>query len=191
MSKTLIISITVVICAALLFIFLKYFNKEESKTITLFCGPNNTLPVVVYKDPNAAFPDFAEEFNYKVSGSVSLLDSLSKLPEIKGNASVDLNNRIVELRDKLNNESSRMQMIMRSNFLAFNQKPCDTSVSRKYYEVLTLMAEKNMELEKLKASVTEPHTRGAVDSVQLVVSRDTAELRSALQSFSAEYKFIQ
>jgi hypothetical protein len=191
MNKTFVIFITILICAALLFVFLKYFQKKETATKTIFCGPNSTLPVVVFVDPTGAFPSFAEEYNYKVSGSLSLLDSLQKLPEIKGSGSIDLSNKIVELRDKLSNESSRMEMILRANFLAFNNRPCDSAVSRKYYEVVEMMAEKNMELEKLKVDITKPESRGAIDTAKLFVSRDTSVLKSALESFSQRYTFAR
>lgn len=188
MNKFVIIGIVVVIVVGIAFFFLRNMFKEESETTTLYCGPDKSSPVIVFKNPSKAFPAFAYEYTAKVGANISAMDSLQKVASA-GGGSIDLNNKIVELRDKLNNESSRMEMLMKSNFFAYNSKPCDTSISRQYFQFLALMAEKNTELEKLKSDITVATASTGADTTKIAVIKDTAKIRQALIHFEKQYTF--
>lgn len=189
MNKTIIISIVIVSCVAIAFFFLRNIFKPEPETTTLYCGPDKSSPAIVFKNPTKAFPSFASEYTSKIAANISVMDSLLKGAKGSGGGGIDLSNKVVELRDKLNNESSRMEMLMKSNFFAYNSKPCDTGVSRRYFEFLTVMADKNAELEKLKANITIAPSKGGNDSANLVVIKDTVKIKQALNQFVRQYDF--
>lgn len=194
MSKKLYLSLgALAVIAIIVFVIFKFAipnpNKDETKTI--YCGPDKTNPVNVFINPSNAFPTFAKDYNLKLNAGIEVLDSLKTIPQLKGSAGTDYNTKIVELREKLNQESIRMEMIMKSNFLAYNMKPCDSAVNRDYFALLKMMAEKNSELEKFKAGLTVPISKGNVDSAQIKIVTDTALISNALGKFSENYKFEQ
>lgn len=162
-------------------------NPNEDETETLYCGENNSKPVKVFKNPTKAFPNFAEEFNNKITFLESITDSLTNTGKFK--LSLDLNSKVIELKEKLNQESIRMEMIMKSNFLAFNNSPCDTVVSKKYYELLNIMAQKNNELENLRMKLTIPSTKGGNEVDNLMVVKDTSLINTSISTFKDNYKF--
>jgi hypothetical protein len=185
-SSKIVIAATLIILVIAAFIFLRSIFKEDDETETFYCGANKTLPVKVLKNPTKAFPSFAKEFTSKMSGSMEIMDSVANNPEIKG--SVELSSKIIELRDKLNQESSRMEMIMKSNFLAYNSKPCDEQISKQYFDLLKLVAEKNADLERLRAELTRPISKGG-DTTHVTIEKDTGRIHSAINRFSENYTF--
>jgi hypothetical protein len=176
--------------AVLIFFIIKIFlPNNDVETETLFCGPNNSKPVKVYKNPSKAFPVFALDYTTKLSSGINIIDSVQGSPEIKANISLDLNSKIVELREKLNQESARMEIIAKSNFLAFNANPCDSVIARKYYELLATIVEKNNNLEMLIVQLTLPKSKGGASTPNFALITDTSKIRSAFERFSENYKF--
>jgi len=191
-TRTLIITgciamVALVIAAVIIY---KIFpNENEVETETLYCGENNTKPVKVFKSPTKAFPSFAREYNAKINGSVEVIDSIEKSLGIKSTGAIDLNNKLIELREKLNQESARMEMIMKSNFFAYNSNPCDSSVTRSYFALLNSIAEKNNDLEKFRAELTIPINKGGTNGSGFKIVTDTAIISRELSRLFEEYKF--
>jgi hypothetical protein len=183
--------IGILVVAILLFFLVKSFlpQNDEVETETLYCGPNNSKPVKVYKNPSKAFPVFAQDYTVKLNAGMSVIDSIKKNPKVNSNISLDLGTKVTELREKLNQESSRMEMIMKSNFLAFNANPCDSSISRKYYDLLNAVVEKNHELDLLMAQLTLPTGKGGNTRTEFTLVTDTSRIKDALSGFEYNYKF--
>ena len=191
-KKTIQISaiiLLLVFIATILLIGRIFPNEDEVETETMYCGPNNTKPVKVFKFPTRAFPTFVKEHGVKITTGVDVLDSIKESPTIKGHGSVDINDKIVELEEKLNQESARLEMIMKSNFFAYNSNPCDSLISRNYYSLLNTIAEKNSELESFRAKLTIPLNKGGNTRSDFTVITDTAVIKSEVQKLLSEYKF--
>lgn len=189
-SKPLYLFLGVLVTAALVFIIVRQFlAKDDVETETLYCGPNNSRPVKVYKNPSKAFPVFVSEYSIKLNAGINIVDSIQQSPEIKNSLGLDLTNKVVALREQLDQESARMELIMKSNFLAFNANPCDSGITRKYYELLSIIVEKNASLEKLKAQLTLPKEKGGNKPADFTLVTDTARIRDALTRFIQDYRF--
>ncbi|MBO9659430.1 MAG: hypothetical protein J7527_11450 [Chitinophagaceae bacterium] len=193
MNKTIIITIAVVICAGLAFWLLRDTFKKTAETETMYCGPDKTLPVKVFVNPSQAYPVFAQDYTSRVEANLTVMDSIQQMASPSGGGALGLESEVVKLRQDLSQESIRMEILMKSNFYAYNTRPCDSEVSRHYFEFLALMAQKTSELDKLSASLTEQPDSGAgkPDSSQkLTVVKDTMKIRQSLQYFNNKYHFI-
>ncbi|HEV7333151.1 MAG TPA: hypothetical protein VGN63_19100 [Flavisolibacter sp.] len=182
--------IFLLLLASATFYFLRPIIKEDDETETIYCGPNNSLPVKVFKSPTKAFPTFAKDFTSKLNTNLEMVDSINLRPNIRGSGNIELSSKLTELREKLNQESARMEMIMKSNFMAYNSRPCDEQVSKQYFDLLKLMAVKNADLERLRAELTLPASKGG-DEIQLVITKDTSQIHSSVTKFLAHYTFSQ
>jgi hypothetical protein len=194
MNKTIIIAVVVVICAGLAFWLLRDTFKKQEETETMYCGPDKTLPVKVFVNPSQAYPVFAQDYTSRVEANLTVMDSIQEMASPKGGGALGLESEVVKLRQDLSQESIRMEILMKSNFYAYNTRPCDSEVSRHYFEFLALMAQKTSELDKLSSSLTEqPSSSGASkpdSSQKLTVVKDTSKIRQSLENFSNKYHFI-
>ncbi|MET0465481.1 MAG: hypothetical protein ABW007_20140 [Chitinophagaceae bacterium] len=194
MNKAIIIAVTVIICAGLAFWLLRDTFSKQEETETMYCGPDKTLPVKVFINPSQAYPVFAQDYTSRVEANLTVMDSIQQMASPKVGGALGLESEIVTLRHDLSQESIRMEILMKSNFYAYNTRPCDSAVSRHYFEFLALMAQKTSELDKLSASLTENPSPGPgiTDSLQpLAVVKDTARIRQSLQYFRKSYHFIK
>ncbi|MCG2613385.1 hypothetical protein LZZ85_03800 [Terrimonas sp. NA20] len=194
MNKAIIIAVTVVICAGLAFWLLRDTFRKQEETETMYCGPDKTLPVKVFINPSQAYPVFAQDYTSRVEANLTVMDSIQRMTSPTVGGALGLESDVVTLRQDLSQESIRMEILMKSNFYAYNTRPCDSAVSRHYFEFLALMAQKTGELDKLSSSLTEKPAESTVgtDSVQtLTIVRDTAKIRQSLQYFKKSYHFIK
>lgn len=189
-------AIIIVLIIAITTLLIFYFVREKSNTELIYCGPDKTNPVRVFINPEQAFPAFATGYQVKLNAGVALLDTLSKAVPPNGSAGSEIRTEIVELREKLNQDNIRMENLMRASFYAYNGRPCDAEVSRRYLNMLDTLAYKITELEKLKAAVTTPalvtidtssHTP-ADTAARIVTSKeitnDTLKLKRAIKIFN-------
>lgn len=197
MHKTIIISAAAVICVGLItWLLLKVF-REPDETETMYCGPDKTMPVKVFVNPSEAYPVFAKDYAARVQGSLSVMDSVSKAISPSGTGAIEMQNKVIQLRDNLSQESIRMEILMKSNFYAYNARPCDNEVSKNYFEVIKLMAEKTSELDKLTADLTTTvpvksnEDSGTTSSgVTTTVVKDTEVIKQSLKRFETDYFFV-
>lgn len=194
LNKTIWLIVLIVVVAATVLIV--YFVRNTSNTRITYCGPNKTNPVSIFVNPDQAFPSFASNYQVKLQAGVNLLDTLSIATG--GNVSSEVQTEIVELREKLNQDNIRMENLMRACFYAYNSRPCDPEVSRRYLNMLDTLALKITELEKLKVSVKEPLKGSTVPKDSALTSNqvtaDTVKLKNALTRFrkiSLEKNFVR
>lgn len=192
MNRIIVIAIAVVVCVGLAIWLLRDIFVKQKETETMYCGPDKTLPVKVFVNPSQAYPVFAQDYTSKVQGNLTVMDSLQRLASPQAGGSIEISNEVVRLRENLSQESARMEILMKSNFYAYNTRPCDSEVSRHYFEFLELMAQKTSELDKLKANLTtQPSATGdPKDTAKLEVVRDTTRIRESLKKFNQAYHFI-
>jgi len=190
MKKNLWILVLAIIAVASVVIV--YLLRSPDKTRTVYCGPDNTDPAIVYKDPQDAFPSFATGYNVKLEAGVNLMDTLNKAAS-DINAGSEIQTEIVELREKLNQDNIRMQELMKSCFLAYHTRPCNPDASKRYYDMLDTLISRITKLEELKASVVEPEKvepqpkDTATPPSTQVISKDTARLKRELFQFNRRY----
>lgn len=181
-----------IIVIATIIIF--YFFRNSSNTRIAYCGAGKTDPVTIFINPDQAFPAFANTYSVKLQSGVNLLDTLTKATN-GINAGSEIQSQIVELREKLNQDNIRMENLMRACFYAYNSRPCDPEISRRYLNMLDTLAQKITELEKFKASVSVPE-KGGGDTSKLVVTtpqirKDTATLKKSLVQFKRTYNSLR
>lgn len=191
MNKNGLILVLIIVALATITIFI--LLKNNSKTRVEYCGPGKTDPVTIFKNPDEAFPAFANGYKVKLQSGVNLLDTLTKATG-NINAGSDIQSEIVELREKLNQDNIRMENLMRASFYAYNSRPCDPEISRRYLNMLDTLAQKITELEKFKASIAVP-AKGGGDTSALVlttpqIKTDTASLKRSLVALKREYPAV-
>lgn len=179
--------IIVLIIIGVVTILIIYFLRNNSNTQITYCGPDKTDPVRTFVNPEQAFPAFATGYQVKLQAGVSLLDTLNKAASTGANAGSEIQTQIVELREKLNQDNIRMENLMRAIFYAYNGRPCNPEVSKRYFDMLDTLAYKITELEKLKASLLQPQ-KGNNSSDSILTSKeitnDSARVKKALRIFS-------
>lgn len=184
--------ILVLIIIAVASVVIVYMLRTPDKTRIVYCGANNTDPAVVYKNPDDAFPSFATGYNIKLEAGVNLMDTLTKAAN-DINAGSEIKTEIVELREKLNQDNSRMQDLMKSCFLAYHMRPCNAEASKQYFDMLDTLISRITKLEELKASVVAPEPVDikpkdtAAPPSTPEISKDTAKLRRELFRFNKRY----
>lgn len=92
--------------------------------------------------------------------TIAVLDQF-KISDL--NANVKTN--ITELRDKLDQFSSRAQDIIRASYLALQTFPCDKDVRKRHFDLLDNIAKENSALEKLKTQLTSIINKGTIGGV--------------------------
>ncbi|MGC4038712.1 MAG: hypothetical protein QM764_22300 [Chitinophagaceae bacterium] len=186
MKKTnwMIAIFAIIIIAAMVIVVVL---KKDKETRTLYCGPGENNPVTVFINPTKAFPAFAEDYSVKLNSGVTLLDTLRNQGNATATISTEINTHIVELRDKLNQDNIRTENLLKANFYAFNNTPCDTFIRKKYYSFLDSLSYKINEIEKLRAMVTVQSQKGGVVQKEREIVKDTAVLKESLNHFSENY----
>lgn len=156
-KKTLII----VIGFALTLVF------TSCDTIKMKCSDGRT--VLSYRHPEKRYAEFVKVNDNKFKGAINILDKVKI-------ADLDLSTKttVTELRDKLNNESSRFEIIAKSAYYNFNQDPCNPN--QEYYKMLGRLAD----LETLKATLESTIYSGGVGGL------DDAKVKKAVSDFNSK-----
>ncbi|MEJ8756789.1 hypothetical protein WG947_07285 [Pontibacter sp. H259] len=114
-----------------------------SSTKTVNCPPEFTI----YKNVNKAYPVYAEEFELK------LQNTLSTANKLEDTASVTLKSKVVKLRQDLNNISSRVEMLTKSNLMAYFSGICDEAVRARFSEFQNKLADLTLQITKIEAKI--------------------------------------
>lgn len=127
----------------------------------LKCPPNDE-PVVVLKNIDKAYPVYAVSYNSNLIATLRALDSLQ--------VSVDavLVKKIEELREKLNQESSRVEMHLKTSLLALQTTPCDLKVRNEFWNLLNKINENAIELNELSKRLKQLDYRNPNKLVELI-----------------------
>lgn len=170
------------------------------ETKTIYCGPNKTNPMQVLRNPTKAYPVYAKEYDNSIKANVKILDEITVDVEPK------LKSEVVELRQKLNQEASKMEMLVKTAYFAFNQDCCSESGKAQFHKMMTLLAEKSFELDRLNSNLKYSRNKDlegdvgvAVDSMsvpggddntddQPVTETSTRQI-DIIKNFKDKYKF--
>jgi hypothetical protein len=174
-------------CVALVVVWLVLSRGilDRSPTTTLFCGADQTDPVVVYKDPASAFPSFIKDLSAQLKGSAQLLDSLQGLRAPQASGSVELQEEITLLRDRLDQHGAQMELLLKTSFISVNQRPCDATVRERHPALIDQMAKDMNDLAVLRAELTKPASKGG--PARPIIDPDTANNKMALRRFKERF----
>ena len=143
---------------------------------TVSC-PDDGRPVNVPKSQRCAerfYKDVAKEFSSSISATLNVVDKVTV-----GIDSFILRNRVIPLKDKLSNESSRMELLCKTSFYGLLNDPCGRGAA--HDALLKLIAEKNYQLEDLRVSLE----RSASNNKSTNEKGD--EIKKAISEFDKKY----
>lgn len=151
-----------------------------SETKTIFCSANKTNPVQVLRNPSKAYPIYAREFDASVKAAVNIVD------KVNVDGDILFSNKIKAFRETLNQESTRMEMLVKANYLAYNLRPCDEKVRDEFYILLKSLSDKTYELEKLRQNL-----QNALSGRDPASGLRQEKVEKVIDGFGIEYKFLQ
>lgn len=163
----------------ILFVF-AIINQSCSETKTLYCGDNKTNPVEVLKKPEKAYKKYlwARTFDANVKGTVDVLEKVKI-----GEGNVAFKNSIESFREKLSDESQRMEILVRENAKAYNAGICFKDVRDKFFKFQEYVAEKNTEVEKLRIELEKLVSGSGIGN------DDQKKVLSKIGKFESTYKY--
>jgi len=150
-TKTIIISATVVIVAIIIYLIVwqnKPHRLDEQEKIT--CGPKT---VFRYKYPSEAYPIFARDYNTEVSLTTDVLKRITDSVG-KTEIGVEAKNKVIELQDKLDQDNITFSTALRTYFLNVNSDPCNDSLRQQFLAFTNEMSRRMLELRSATAQVT-------------------------------------
>jgi hypothetical protein len=169
---------TIFFCLTLLFL------TSCSKYATYFCPPKSE-PVNVLKNPMKAYPVYAKTYQTRYNATVKVFE------KVEVGISGDIATQVVQLREQLDQESSRIQMYLQTSVIGLHTTPCDTLVRNRFWKFIdkvntnaNKLSELSMRLEVLK----QPIVKNADGSITIPGYVKIDSLRSFLKG---DYKFIE
>lgn len=115
------------------------------------CGPTKTVncppQFTIYKNINKAYPVYAKDF------ILELKNSLSTAKQVEDTASVTLKSNVVKLREDLNNISSRVEILTKSNLLSYFGGICDENVRKRFSDFQNKLADLTLQITQIEAKI--------------------------------------
>lgn len=111
----------------------------------------DTRPVSFPKSETCAmkiYKDAIREFSLNLKATVNVVDAVTV-----GVDSLQIKNKAILLKEKLTQESIRLQETLKSSYLAITRDPCNNSTN--HYKLLESVNAKNYELQELKVKLKE------------------------------------
>ena len=93
-----------------------------------------------------AYKDAVKDFEINLKAAIDVLEKLNI-----NIANLEVKNKSVLLKDKLNNESIRYQDALKSSYLALSYDPCTNS--ERHYKLLESLTQRNYDLLELRESL--------------------------------------
>ena len=143
---------TGIVIATLIFIF------QSCATIKVPCPGGET--VIVQRHPEKQYQQTAKSTDIGLKATIDVLEKV-KIADL--DASVKA--KVAELRDKLDQFSSRTQDIIKGSYDALQTTPCDKDVRKRHFDLLTDIAKENVALEKLRKELKKLSKQGNFESV--------------------------
>lgn len=118
-------------------------NSCSSGIKTVNCPPTFTI----YKNINKAYPVYAKDFD------LTLKNSLNTAAKIQDTASVSLKQKVTKLRDDLNNISSRVEILTKSNLMSYFGGICDENVRKRFSDFQNKLADITLQVTQVEAKI--------------------------------------
>ena len=107
------------------------------------CPPKFTI----YKKVNKAYPVYAKDFN------VEFKNALNSVNKIGDTASISVKQNVTKLREDLNNISSRVEILTKSNLLSYFAGICDENVRKNFATFQNKLADLTLQLTQIEAKL--------------------------------------
>lgn len=121
------------------------------------------------KCANKLYKDVSKEFSTSIKATVNVVDKVTV-----GLDSLGIGTKVVQLKDKLNNESIRMELILKTSYYGLLIDPCESG--KAHNALLKDVAERNYKLEELRA--------------QLQSTQGAKGVSNTLVEFEKNYKYL-
>lgn len=123
--------------------FIVIFFLSSCSTSSVMCPPKFTI----YKNINKAYPVYAKDFE------LQLKNALKTASQLEDTASVTLKSNVIKLKDDLNNISSRVEALTKSNLLAYFGGICDENVRKRFSEFQNRLADLTQQVTQIEAKI--------------------------------------
>lgn len=118
-------------------------------------------PVILQKSADKLYRSYAKETETGVKGTISVLEDVAKLSDLD----LSVKSKVVALRDKLDQYSSRFQEILKTQITMWYAAPCDKNVREKCLNLLDQMSKDNTAMESLRQSVQNQIQAGHIGGI--------------------------
>ena len=176
-TKTIIISITAIIIAGIIYFIINNNNspRHPDEQEAVKCG-NKTI--YHYKYPSQAYPVFTRDYNTEVTLTTDVLKRISDSLG-KAEIGVDAKNKVVELQEKLNQDNITFSTALRTYFMNINADPCNDTLRQQFLAFTNEMSRRMLELRSATAQVTTITEKGtSSNSTNTVNPTDTGGIKS-------------
>jgi hypothetical protein len=167
-KKTTLLSAIFLLTLLLLTI---HVNAQMKKVIC----PGTNEPVMVPKKPTKFYEEYTKKTTVNFKATIDILNKI-KLADIDAGTKTE----VIELRDKLDQYSSRTQDIIKASVIGFCIAPCDKEIRTKHYALLESISKENTEIEKLKLQLKKIAEAGNVAGM------DDEKIKSVIKKFDTK-----
>ena len=161
-----------IILSLLLLLVMGCSNLRELK-----CPPNGE-PVIVLEDISLAYPVYASAYDLNLKSALKLGE------EFSSSADINFREKITKFREDLNQESSRIQMLLQTALLGLQTTPCDKDARRSFSSILARINENSLKLSQLEQNIN--GGRWPFNDEEIIISR-----RKTIELFIIDYQPIR
>lgn len=144
---------------ALLILTLILFSSCSNKHC-FKCKDGNTVCV---DEQIQLYPAYAKQYSFALNAALKIINNA----EAKGN--VELNKSIILLKDKLDQESNRLEIKAKTALAAFQTTPCDSVAKIKFWECMNEITKDKEQLDTLTKTIKVADENGDIDQVKKAI----------------------
>jgi hypothetical protein len=122
------------------------------------------------KCANKLYKDVSKEFSTSIKATVNVIDKVTV-----GLDSLGIGTKVVQLKDKLNNESIRMELILKTSYYGLLIDPCESG--KAHNALLKDVTARNYKLEELR--------------VQLQSTQGAKGVNNTINDFEKNYQYLR
>lgn len=152
-----------------------------------FCDNTKTEKYFVYKNPQKFYPQFANDWEMALKSTVDILNRIDTAKGIKAGGDLSMKRKVVQLREKLNQENIYMENLMKSAFIAYNTSPCDPTTKHRYFSILETMTKNSNIMKELKNSLTDESKGLGTDKKEVVTNPEV--INASIDNFLKKFSF--
>jgi hypothetical protein len=114
--------------------------------IIIKCSDGN--PAAIERDPSKLYAPYVKTTSFNMKAAIDVLDKVKAT-----GLDVSITKNITELRDKLDNFSSRFEDLIKANFCDYNNHPCDNDIKKHHTNFMDELSRQNFALETLRVTL--------------------------------------
>lgn len=139
----------------LILILITLISASGCKTYTVNCRPPKFK---LYKNVNDIFPVYAKDFKLTVKNSLDYMD------KITDSLDVTLQRDVKKLRQDLDQYSSRIETLTKSNYAGYRDGICDPEIRKGFQAFQNKLADMTLKISEITASLQESKDPFKTDS---------------------------